>query len=111
MKSNLVFVTALSLLIAACAYTSGVMEAEGGTYIISARAAPARGGTAGANAVAYEEAQKFCAAKGSRAIVVTANERDVYQSGGGASWNTYGGSAGGATFAAGSAILRFRCEK
>jgi hypothetical protein len=87
------------------------MEAEGGTYIISARAAPIRGGSAGANAVAYEEAQKFCAAKGCRAVVVDARERDVYQSAAGASWNTYGGSAGGGTFAAGSVILRFKCEK
>jgi hypothetical protein len=87
------------------------MEAEGDTYLISARAAPAAGGTAGANAVAYETAQKFCATKGGRAVVVTANERDVYQSGGGASWNASGGSAGGATLATGSAMLRFKCVK
>jgi len=108
MNKKLVAVVGLSL-IAGCATTSGVMEAEGGTYIISARAAPARGGTAGANAVAYEEAQKFCAAKGSRAVLVDAKERDVYQSAGGASWNSYGGSAGGGTFAAGSATIRFKC--
>ena len=98
------------LLLIGCATTSGVMEAEGGTYIISARAAPIRGGTAGANAVAYDDAQKFCAAKGMRAIVITAQERDVYQSSVGASWNAYGGSAGGGTFAAGNANLRFRCS-
>jgi hypothetical protein len=66
------------------------MKAEGGTYLISARAAPARGGTAGANAIAYNEAQKFCVAKGQRAIVLTANERDVYQS----AWSVSGGSGG-----------------
>ncbi|CBE67698.1 protein of unknown function [Candidatus Methylomirabilis oxygeniifera] len=87
------------------------MEAEGGTYIISARAAPVRGGTAGANAIAYEEAQKFCGAKGGRAIVVDARERDIYQSAAGASWNAHGGGAGGGTFAAGNVTLRFRCEK
>ncbi len=70
----------LALSLTACATTSGVMEAESGTYLISARAAPARGGTAGANAIAYEEAQKFCAAKGGPAIVINASERDVYQS-------------------------------
>ena len=109
MKKSLVALLLASL--TACATTSGVMEAEGGTYIISARAAPARGGTAGANAIAYEEAQKFCATKDGRAVVVDAKERDVYQSTAGASWNAYGGSAGGGTFAAGNANLRFRCEK
>lgn len=82
-----------------------------GTYIISARAAPARGGTAGANALAYEEAQKFCAAKGGRAIVVEARERDVYQSSAGGSFTASGGGFGGGTFAAGNANLRFKCEK
>ena len=86
------------------------MEAEGGTYLISARAAPVRGGTAGANAVAYDEAQKFCGTKGMHAIVLTAEERDVYQSSAGASWNSSGGFAGGGTFAAGNANLRFRCS-
>jgi hypothetical protein len=86
------------------------MEAEDGTYLISARAAPIRGGTAGANSVAYAEAQQFCAAKGTRAVVVTAQERDVYQSSAGASWNASGGFAGGGTFAAGNANLRFRCS-
>lgn len=94
-----------------CASTSGVMEAEGGTYLISASAAPARGGTAGANQIAHEEAQKFCSEKGGkRAIVVTQGERDVLQGGGGASWNQYGGTAGGGMYAAGRANLRFRCE-
>lgn len=111
MKRYLVGVAALLLLMPACATTSGVMEAEGGTYIISARAAPVRGGTAGANAIAYEEAQKFCNAKGGRAVVVDARERDVYQSAAGASWSAHGGGAGGGTFAAGNATLRFRCEK
>lgn len=87
------------------------MEAEDGTYLISARAAPARGGTAGANSVAWEEAQKFCASKGGlRAVVVTADERDVYQSSAGGSWNSQGGAVGGGTFAAGSANIRFRCK-
>ena len=114
MKSDMILLllfTLAAVCLSACATTSGVMEAEGGTYIISARAAPARGGTAGANAIAYEEAQKFCAAKGARAIVIDARERDVYQSSAGASWSAYGGSAGGGTFAAGNANLRFKCEK
>jgi nitrous oxide reductase accessory protein NosL len=109
MKIALIGIALMSL--SACATTSGVMEAEGGTYIISARASPARGGTAGANAIAYEEAQKFCAGKGGRAVVIAASERDVYQSSSGASWNAYGGGGGAGTFAAGNANLRFKCEK
>jgi hypothetical protein len=99
-------VMAALVLLCGCATTSGVMEAEGGTYLISARAAPARGGTAGATAIAHSEAEKFCAAKGQRTIVLTANERDVYQS----AWSVSGGSGGGGTFAAGSANLHFKCE-
>lgn len=104
------FIGVACMLLSACATTSGVMQAEGGSYLISARAAPARGGTAGANAIAYEEAQKFCAAKGAKAVVIDAKERDVYQSSAGASWGPSGGSAGGGTFAAGSVNLRFKCE-
>jgi len=95
------------LMLGACATTSGVMEAEDGTFLISASAAPARGGSAGATAVAYEEAQEFCATKGGRAVVVTAGERDVQQSAVGGS----GGGFGGGSFAAGRANLRFRCVR
>lgn len=109
MRIGIALIVALSL--TSCATTSGVMEAENGTYIISARAAPVRGGTVGANSLAYEEAQKFCVAKGGRAVVIDAKERDVYQSSAGASWSAYGGSAAGGKFAAGNATLRFTCKK
>lgn len=108
MNSIVLAIVSMGLLVG-CAATSGVMELEGGAYMISARAAPARGGTAGANAVAYEEAQKFCVGKDGRAVLVDAKERDVYQSAVGASWNSYGGSAGGGTFAAGSVTILFKC--
>jgi hypothetical protein len=92
--------------------TSDVMDAGNGTYMISAHAAPVRGGAAGANDVAYKDANKFCAAKdGSHAVVVTANDRDVYQGSVGGSWNGSGGSFGGGVFAAGNTTLRFRCAK
>ena len=100
-----------AILLAGCATTSGVMEAEGGTYLISARAAPARGGTVGANALAYEEAKEFCAAKGGRAVIVNASERDVYQSAASGSINSSGGGFSAGKFALGNANLRFRCEK
>jgi hypothetical protein len=108
MKTLFAAAAALAML-SGCAMSSGVMEAENGTYLISARAAPLRGGTAGANAVAYNDAQQFCEAKSKHAVVVTAQERDVYQSSMGASWSNSGGSAGGGTFAAGNANLRFKC--
>src|SRR5689334_8847651 len=98
-----------SVAVTACATTSGVMEAENGTYMISARAGALRGGTAGANAAAYDEAQKFCAARGARAVVIDAKDRDVYQSAGSAGVGASGGTAGTVTAAAGNANLRFRC--
>lgn len=99
-----------AVLLAGCATTSDVMEAEGGTYIISAQAAPARGGAAGANDIAFKKAKEFCASKGLTAIAVDAADRDVYQSSGAGSWNSQGGNVAGATFAAGNASLRFRCK-
>jgi hypothetical protein len=109
MMMRLTSVLILGLMLAGCTRTSGVMEGENGTYLISARAAPAAGGTAGANQAAYEEAQKFCATKGARAIVITSAERDTYQSFGSATANAYGGSASSSTSAAGNASIRFRC--
>jgi len=98
-------------LIAGCAMTSGVMDAGGVTYLISAHASAVRGGATGANQIAYEDAQKFCAQKGAglHAIVVNSQERDVYQSSFGGTVNANGGSIGGAKVAAGNVNLRFRC--
>jgi hypothetical protein len=68
--------------------------------------------------VAHEDAQKFCAQKGDglHAIVVTAQDRDIYQSsyGGGFSGTPsggYSGGFGGGTMAAGSVNMRFRCGR
>ena len=97
----------IMLLLSGCAATSSVMESEGGIYLISARAAPARGGTAGANSLAYEEAQKYCATKSSHAIVVDSTERDTYQ--GTLVANRQGGFGGFS--ASGNANIRFRCAK
>lgn len=107
MKLSPAVAAATALILGGCATTSGVMEAEGGTYVISARAAPARGGAAGAMQVAYEEAQKFCASKGGRAVLVDARDRDVYQSAIGGSSSGFAG----ATAAGGNATIRFRCAR
>lgn len=109
-KLTLITLSASTILFG-CASTSGVMEAENGTYFISAKAAPARGGTAGANALAYEEATKFCSTKGfGKAIVINQQERDVYQGGYAASANQSSGFGSGGFAAGGSANLRFRCS-
>lgn len=86
------------------------MEMSDGTYTISARASPVRGGATGAYEVAHKDAMAFCRTSGKRAIVMGGKDRDIYQSSYSGSWNDYGGGYGGATMAAGSATIRFRCE-
>lgn len=91
------------------------MDAGNGSYLISAHASPIRGGATGADAVAYQTAQDFCAQKGGmHAIVSDASERDVYQGASGGSfafnqWNGSGGFASG-VFASGNANMRFKCS-
>ena len=99
--------------LAGCATASPVMDAGDGTYLISARAAPVRGGATGAQTVAYHDAQKFCAQRedGTHPIVVNTQERDVYQSSFGGGFNQYGGGVGGSTMAAGAVNFRFRCGR
>lgn len=111
-------VLAGAALLVGCATASPAMDMGDGTYLISARAAPARGGATGAMTVAHDDAQKFCAQKGDglRAIVVNAQDRDIYQSsiGGGFSGTPtggYSGGFGGSTMAAGSVNMRFRCAR
>ena len=91
--------------------TSDVMDTGNGTYMISAHAAPVRGGAAGANEVAYKDANAFCAGKGGHAVVLGADSRDVYQGSVGGSFGPGGGSFGGGVFAAGNADMHFRCDK
>jgi hypothetical protein len=97
--------------LAGCATASPVMDAGDSTYLISARASPARGGATGAQTVAYTDVQKFCAQKGDglHPIVVTTQEREIYQSSEGGGFNQYGGGFGGSTMAAGAVNFRFRC--
>ena len=93
--------------LAGCATASPVMDAGDGTYLISARAAPVRGGATGAQALAYTD----CAQKGDglHPIVVTTQERDIYQSSFGGGFNQYAGGVGGSTMAAGAVNFRFMC--
>ena len=91
--------------LAGCAITSDVMDTGNGTYMISAHAAPIRGGAAGANQVAYKDANAYCAQHGGHAVVLGADSRDVYQG----SFGGSNGSYGGGVFAAGNTDLHFRC--
>jgi hypothetical protein len=103
----------LTAALAGCATSTPVMDAGDGTYLISAAAAPLRGGAVGAQTYAYEHAQKFCAERGDglRPIVVASQERDVYQSSAAIGFNQYGGGGGGNTMAAGRVNFRFRCAQ
>ena len=101
----------MACIVCGCAMASDVMPLENGEYLITARAAPARGGAAGAVQVAYKDADAFCQKQGGKAVVIATGDRDVYQGGGGGSWNAQGGSFGGGVFAAGNASMRFRCQK
>ncbi len=98
------------LLLSGCAMATAPMDMGNGVYMISARAAPARGGAAGALQVAHTDATAFCAAKGGKPIVMDAADRDVYQGSVGGSFGPQGGGFGGGVFAAGNATLRFRCQ-
>ena len=97
--------------VVACATRSDVMDTGNGTYMISAHAAPVRGGAAGANKVAYADAKAFCQKKGGmHAVVIDANARDVYQASYGGTAGPSGGAFGGGVFAAGNVDMHFRCE-
>lgn len=111
MKLNAVLLTACTIALSACASASPVMDAGDGTYFISARASPARGGTTGAHTVAYQDAQQFCLKQSpaSRPVLVGSSERDVYQSSIGGAWGGGSGGFSGASAAAGSVNMRFRC--
>jgi uncharacterized membrane protein YgcG len=106
-RLRLIVWAATSVALCGCAMSSDVMDAGNGTYMISAHAAPIRGGATEADSVAYQDANRFCARKtpGTHAIVVDSRERDVYQG----SFGGSGGSFGGGVFASGNANLRFRC--
>ena len=97
------------LALGACAQATQPMEAADGSYMISARAAPVRGGATGAYEVAHKDAMAFCQRSSKRAVLVGSEDRDIYQSGFGGSINQNGGAFGGGTAAAGSANIRFRC--
>ena len=97
------------MVLSACATSSGVMQMADGSYMISAKAAPIRGGTSGANSMAYEEAQKFCATVNGKAVLISQQERDVYQGGSTATVNQSGGFGSSGFAAGGAASIRFKC--
>ena len=72
-----IFLAVSITLLGGCAASSAAMEGEGGTYITSGQAPPARGGTPAAYNLAYQDAEQFCAGKGMRADVINSNEVNV----------------------------------
>lgn len=111
---------AASALLVACASTSSIMPAGDNLYTLTAYAAPARGGTVGANEIAYQKANTFCKAQGGYAQIISETERDVYQSAelayaardsndGGQRYHRSG--AGASTMASGIARLFFTCTE
>jgi hypothetical protein len=103
---KIICLLAVAIILTGCAMVSDVMDTGNGTYMVSAHAAPIRGGAAGANQVAYEAAKKFCVGRDGHPVVLEAGARDVYQG----SFGGSNGSFGGGVFAAGNTDLHFRCE-
>ena len=106
-----IFLLLSTAVLAACAISSGVVEVEGGTYLVSARAVEAPAATAIAKTVVYEDARKYCAAKGARMYLVDAKARPAEQRAAGAFVNLARDAAATESAAAGKADLRFRCEQ
>ena len=84
---------------------SGVMNTGNGVYLISTRASAIRGGAAGADKLAYHDAQTFCQQKGMHAVVIDVHNRDVYHA-----------SSGGGAYSYGSNVsvhadVLFRCAR
>ena len=67
--------------------------------------------SANAKAVAYVEAQTFCATKGAQMYLTNGNKPYVNQSAGSTSMNSSNEGSAGGTSDAGIANFRFRCEK
>lgn len=70
----------VAILLTGCASTSSVMPMGEGVYTITSAASPIRGGTTGANELAYQKAEEFCRIEGQHARIIGTQERDVYQS-------------------------------
>lgn len=91
--------------VGACTTVSPVMDGGNGTYLVSAGAAPAAGGPATAQRLAYRAANSYCAAHiaGSHAVILTENLR--------AQSRLIVGAYGGGTVEAGGDGVRFRCAQ
>ncbi len=88
---NKLIALSASILLTACAQSSGVLKMGPDTYSVSAAAAPARGGYSEARKLALVEANQYCAQVGKEILVTNI---------GTATTNVYG---------AGSADITFRC--
>jgi hypothetical protein len=73
--------------LAGCAMASDVMNTRNRVYLISTRASAIHGGAAGADKLAYDDAQTFCHQKGMHAVVIDIHNRDAYTSLGGRAYS------------------------
>ena len=91
--------------LAGCAMASDVMNTGNGVYLISTRASAIRGGAAGADKLAYDDAQTFCHQKGMHAVIIDVHNRDVYHASPGGSAYSYGSDVSG------HSDVLFRCAR
>lgn len=92
------------LSLAACATSSGIIDAGDGAYVVQANASAIRGGETGALSIAVKDANDFCASKIHGHAVVLDHQ-------GGSETNTVmQGAFAGAQFHPGAAAIKFRCE-
>ena len=104
-------VLAIAVTLAGCATSSKIMEADDGTYVISAYALQVRGGASGATNLAFEDATRFCQQKGLRAQLVNSNEQDIHQRNYSNTRDARGRRQTQITnTTAGRSEVRFRCE-
>jgi hypothetical protein len=88
MKNSLICSTAVVILIG-CAHTGGVMKMGPDTYRVTSMAAPLRGGSAGAQNLALEEANKYCTSINKEIFVTNVGHRDLNGAGAGSSDVTF----------------------
>lgn len=73
----------VSMLLAGCAVSSGIMKMGPDTYSVSVAASPVRGGTVGAKQMALTDAGQYCAANGKEILVTNTSSETTNARGAG----------------------------
>jgi hypothetical protein len=85
----------LTVALTGCAMSNGIQKMGPDTYSVSAIAAPIRGGAAGAEITALEDANRFCASQGKEIMVKNTSSRAMNAVGAGSAMITFQCLAGG----------------